>query len=181
MLTAHAPAGYILSRAALSSGLLPATLSPRLVMTTGVCAAILPDLDMIYFYTIDARQHLHHSYWTHIPMFWVGMCFIVIAVLFAVRQAKYAPLVVLAAGNILVHCFLDTVVAGILWHKPFVHTYTVLVEVPNIYPYTFLNFVLHWTFAFEVLIWIVALGMFFCGNYVGTRRRMSRTTAEEIG
>ncbi|GMV91810.1 MAG: hypothetical protein AMXMBFR82_15880 [Candidatus Hydrogenedentota bacterium] len=181
MLTAHVPAGYILSRAALSSGLLPATLSPRLVIASGVFAAILPDLDMIYFYTIDARQHLHHSYWTHIPLFWVGVCLVVVAVLYAIRQAKYAPLVVLAAANLLVHCFLDTVVAGILWHKPFLHKYTVFVEVPNVYPYTFMNFVLHWTFIFEVLIWIVALGLFLGGSRGFLRRRTPTSSLPEMG
>lgn len=181
MLTAHAPAGYILSRAALSSGLLPATLSPRLVIATGVFAAILPDLDIIYFYTIDARQHLHHSYWTHIPLFWVGVCLGVVAVLYVSRRTKYVPLVILAAANLLVHCFLDTVVAGILWQQPFVHRYTVFVEVPNVYPYTFLNFVLHWTFAFEVLIWIVALGMFLSGSRGFSRQRPPTASAPETG
>ncbi len=181
MLTAHAPAGYMLSKAARSSGIVPSTLPSRLVIAVGVLAAILPDLDMIYFYTIDARQHLHHSYWTHIPLFWVGVCLGAVAVLYATRKAKYVPLVILAGANLLVHCFLDTVVAGILWHKPFAHKYTVFVEVPNVYPYTFLNFVLHWTFAFEVLIWIVALGMFFRGSKVSERRRMSSAAIQEPG
>ncbi|VTR68827.1 hypothetical protein DESC_720205 [Desulfosarcina cetonica] len=25
---------------------------------------------MIYFYIFDHRQHHHHTYWTHIPLYW---------------------------------------------------------------------------------------------------------------
>jgi len=165
MLTAHAPAGYAISKVAVSLGLIPnRVVTPRTAIGTGVLAAILPDLDMIYFYSLDARQHLHHSYWTHIPLFWLVVCIGAAALLYALRRTRYVPLVMLAGINILVHCFLDTVVAGILWHKPFSHRYTVFAEVPNVYPYTFLNFVLHWTFAFEVVIWLVAFGMFLRGK-----------------
>lgn len=161
MLTAHVPAGYAVSKLAVSMGWIPKSCaSPRTVIGVGVVAALLPDLDMLYFLTIDQRQHLHHSYWTHIPLFWVTVCCGAVAACFFLRRRQMIPLVVLAGVNLLLHCFLDTIVAGILWHKPFSHRYTVFAEVPNAYPYTALNFILHWTFALEILIWLAAVTMF---------------------
>ena len=171
MLTAHAPAGYAVSKLAVSMGWIPkSAASPRTAIGVGVFAALLPDLDMLYFLTIDQRQHLHHSYWTHIPLFWVAVCGAAIIGSFLLRCHRIIPLIVLAGVNLLLHCFLDTIVAGILWHKPFSHRYTVFAEVPNVYPYTALNFILHWTFVLEVLVWLAALGMFAWGQRAGRRR-----------
>lgn len=161
MLSAHAPAGYVLSKLAIHTGLIPERAAkPRTVIAVGVVASILPDLDMIYFYTIDARQHLHHSYWTHIPAFWLGVCLATAVACYMLRYRRAIPLIVLAGASLFLHCFLDSIVAGILWYEPFVRRYVVFFPVPNVYPYTYLNFVLHWTFAFEVLIWMTALAIF---------------------
>ncbi len=161
MITAHAPAGYAVSKLAVSLGLIPdRTFSPRTIIGIGVCAALLPDLDLIYFLTIDARQHLHHSYWTHIPFFWLVAFSGIIAWCYALRCRHYIPLVALVGVNVLLHCFLDTIVAGIRWLEPFSHRYVVFFAVPNVYPYTLLNFMLHWTFGLEVLVWVVAIGLY---------------------
>ena len=168
MLTAHAPAGYAVSKLAVWMGWIPESCaSPRTVIGIGVTAALLPDLDMLYFLTVDQRQHLHHSYWTHIPLFWVAVCCGAVAACFFLRRRRLIPLILLAGTNLLLHCFLDSIVAGILWQAPFRHHYTVFAEVPNVYPYTALNFILHWTFALEMMIWLVAIAMFAWERRVG--------------
>lgn len=42
-------------------------------MTAALLGAIAPDLDLFYFYTLDGRQHHHHSYWTHYPSVWFAL------------------------------------------------------------------------------------------------------------
>ena len=176
MLTAHAPAGYAISKLAALTGLIPERVAkPRTVVGIGIAASILPDLDMIYFYTIDGRQHLHHSYWTHIPAFWLAVCCVAAIVCYAARYRRAIPLIALAGVNLLLHCFLDSIPTGILWLEPFSHRYVEWVHVPNVYPYTFLNFVLHWTFALEVLIWIAAFTAFAWG------RRRGSSESERMG
>jgi len=183
MLTAHAPAGYALSKFAAKTGLIPERIAkPRTVIAVGVAASILPDLDLIYFYTVDARQHLHHSYWTHIPAFWLAICCAAAIACYALPYRRAIPLIALAGVNLLLHCFLDSIPTGILWLEPFSHRYIVFSRVPNVYPHTFLNFVLHWTFALEVVIWAAAFAAFAWGRRrrIPQRERMGQQVVPEL-
>ncbi len=162
MLIAHLPAGYVLTKTMCAFGLNSAqTVSPRSLMTAGLLASVAPDLDMLYFYTIDNHQHLHHGYWTHIPLFWAVTLGCLALVCRAMRSTRGFVLTAVVAGNLLLHCFLDSVNAGIRWFEPFSHRYTVFFEVPARFPYTYLNFLLHWTFALEILIWLLAAALYF--------------------
>ena len=53
---AHLPAGYLLTKTIFSR-----TLGARAVMAAALLGSITPDLDLLYFYTLDARQRHHHS------------------------------------------------------------------------------------------------------------------------
>ncbi len=68
MIIGHLPLGY------LSIKVFPAKLinisNKKIFMLVGLSGSIAPDLDMIYFYLVDNRQHHHHTYWTHIPFYW---------------------------------------------------------------------------------------------------------------
>jgi inner membrane protein len=148
---AHVPAGYLLTRRLearwRTSGLLP----------VGLAASVLPDLDLLWFDVVDHRRVLHHHYWTHVP-FWWG----VIAATWCVGYAgmrRRSPGVGSAVffGNVFLHLFLDTIVGGVAWLAPFSRHLYSLVTVPAGHRWWIWNFVLHWTFALEVLLVVMAL------------------------
>ncbi len=68
MFIAHLPAGYLLAKT-----IRLRTPGRKAVMTAALLGAIAPDLDLFYFYTLDGRQHHHHSYWTHYPSVWFAL------------------------------------------------------------------------------------------------------------
>ena len=73
MFIAHLPAGYLWTRFIVMKRGMADVASPRYrsLMALGLIGSLLPDVDMLYFYLIDNRQHLHHGYWTHIPLSWL--------------------------------------------------------------------------------------------------------------
>lgn len=149
MLTAHLPAGYILSRAVKRSG-------------GGVTAAILlgsvlPDLDLIWFYLIDDRAIHHHRYWVHAPGFWA------IATVPLLAVASRLDLMALALGllaAIFLHILLDSVAGGVMWHWPISDTLFQMIDVPATRSHFILSFIFHWTFLLELAIWATALILF---------------------
>ena len=146
MLTAHLPSGYVLARG-----------WPRqspMIMAAVLIGAVLPDLDMIWFYFVDQGSIHRHRYWVHIPAFWAAVAVIALPLLRRVGQF-HAGLAFFAA--ILLHLLLDSIGGGILWLAPFDDRLISLVTVPATQSHWIWSFILHWTFALELLIWGVAL------------------------
>ncbi len=143
MFLAHAPAGYLLSKL---NGL-----RGRMVWFA-VFASLIPDLDLLYFYLIDDKANVHHSYWTHIPAFWVliYISVLTLCVGFKIKNSIYYSTVGFVC--IMVHLLLDTVTGGIHWSYPFNSNATSIVTVPPVHKWWVLNFVLHWTFCLELVI-----------------------------
>ncbi len=152
MFFSHAPAGYLVVKFARKFK------TDRADVFTAMLAGILPDFDMIYFHLIDERAHIHHSYWTHMPHFWVvvyAAALIVAAWLKSKRIVYYATLIF---SCVIVHLILDSVAAsGILWAYPFSIEYYELFVIPQVHDSRMLNYVLHWTFLIEMLIILVAI------------------------
>jgi len=150
MFIGHIPAGYITTRAIqkkhhVKTGLL-----------LGLIASVLPDIDLIYFYLFDHQSTLHHSYWTHIPFYWLLILAVtVLAALIFKKLKKVGPFILIFFSNIFLHLFLDTIVGKIEWLYPFSTQSFSFFEVPAVYSWWVLNFVFHWTFLFEigVIIW----------------------------
>lgn len=154
MFIAHLPAGYILTKT------LQSKLRTQRFLTVGLIASLLPDLDMLYFYLLDNRAHLHHSYWTHIPFFWLIIAFTAFICISFLKKKEYFIYAIIVFSNIFLHLFLDTVVGRIEWLQPFSSTSLYLFTVPNAYGFWIYNFLLHWTALFEVGIIIWALVLF---------------------
>ena len=72
------------------------------------------------------------------------------------RSAKALLFLAVIVSNALLHLMLDTIAGGIAWFYPFSPRPFVLVDVPAIHGWWVWNFVLHWTFALEVLVWLWA-------------------------
>ncbi|MGH8529276.1 MAG: metal-dependent hydrolase [Nevskiales bacterium] len=150
MFIAHAPAAYLVTRLLLSRLGYTGTRATSLLLA-GILGALAPDLDLLYFYAIDHRQHHHHSYFTHFPVLWVGLC---VATTIWVHQAsRYLRVLALVFSiNGFVHMCLDSIVGDIRWFAPFSETPFSLFSVPALYTPWWLNFLLHWSFALELLV-----------------------------
>lgn len=149
MLIAHVPAGYLFTRYILSRSAVSLA-NRRALFLLGLSASVLPDIDMLYFYLIDMRQHHHHTYWTHLPIFWIAV-FVPLALIFK-RWPKIRLAVIVAGLNIALHLMLDSIVGDIWWLSPFVDRPYALFTVPAAHGHWVLNFVLHWSFVLELLI-----------------------------
>ena len=147
MLTAHLPSGYVLARVAPQSipYLLPAAL----------LGSMLPDFDMIWFHFVDQGAVHHHRYWVHIPVFWALIAVFVLPVMTKLRRLP-TGLVFFAA--IALHLVLDTIAGGIMWGAPLSDHLFAFTTIPAKYSHWIISFMLHWTFALEVAVWIAALG-----------------------
>ena len=154
MLIAHLPAGYLTSRFIADKTATTAK-EARIILACGLFASILPDLDLFYFYLIDNQQTLHHSYWPHIPFFWLVIFPFAYFATKKWRILKLATLTIFA--NLFVHFLLDTVAGGIHWAYPIKKDLYHLITIPSQYSHWIINFVLHWSFSFEILIISIAV------------------------
>ncbi|MCF2904008.1 metal-dependent hydrolase [Octadecabacter sp. CECT 8868] len=151
MITAHIPSGYVFGRLLQNSGA-----RWPLILPAAVVGGILPDFDMIWFYLIDDRAFHHHRYWVHIPAFWALVAIAVLPPL-ALTAKRFLPAALAFFAALFLHLCLDTLAGDILWHWPWSNDFTHFVTIPAVYDWWVLNFVLHWVFGLEILIWVAAV------------------------
>ncbi|MEL7258495.1 MAG: metal-dependent hydrolase [Pseudomonadota bacterium] len=161
MITAHLPSGYVTGRLFGAS---------RACFWAAFLGAILPDFDLIWFYFVDNRALHHHNYWVHIPAFWLLMASLVLPATRWLKPSWIRPAMAFFAG-ILVHLLLDTIAGDVKWLWPLSDRFFHLFTVPATYENWILNFVLHPVFLLEILIWVVALGLWW-------RNRVTRDSAQ---
>ncbi|MBI1891559.1 MAG: metal-dependent hydrolase [Burkholderiales bacterium] len=156
MFFGHLPAGYIaarlLQRRAERFGV-----SSKRFLAAGMLGAVAPDIDMLYFYLVDQRQHNHHTYWTHFPITWSALLLASAIWLYAARDKRCASLVAIFCLNGFGHMLLDSIVGRIWWLAPFVDRAYSLFTVPALYQPWWLNFFLHWSFALELSVAALAI------------------------
>jgi inner membrane protein len=156
MFIGHLPAGYLVSAPLARRAGLPPHVRRRVVWL-GLAASVLPDLDLVYFFTLGRRQHVHHTYLPHLPAFWAAVL-TAAALVLAVARPRYRWIACAVVGiNLFLHLALDTVAGGVLWLWPASDASFVLAEVPARYRPWYLNFVLHWTFWLELALVAAAL------------------------
>lgn len=158
MIIGHLPAGYVFSKFVVGK-LAGKGFDLRYFVLAGVAGAIAPDLDMFYFYLVDNRQYHHHTYWTHYPIFWLGI--LALSTLwFWLSAKKSSALLGLAfSANGSIHMVLDSIVGDVWWFAPIVDKPFAMFTVPALYNPWWLNFILHWSFALELLAlsWAILL------------------------
>ncbi|PAQ06672.1 hypothetical protein CIT26_24625 [Mesorhizobium temperatum] len=153
MLIAHLPAGYIFGSFARSrwpgKGIMPAAM----------LGSVFPDIDMLYFHFVDGGRTHHHAYITHWPLFWAATGLVALSVAKWCGQRYLAPVSAFFAAAMM-HMILDSVASPMMWLMPFDGHALELVTVPAMYRNWVMSFILHWTFALELLIcaWALALG-----------------------
>ena len=142
--------------AALLMPLKPPTVSWQRWYLTGAVFGVLPDLDMLWFYWVDHRQFHHHVYFTHWPIVWLGLGGLAVA-WWRMRRSEASVYAVLLAAIGMVHVVMDSVVGDIGWFKPWDDVLYSWFEVTNRYSPWQLNFIIHWSFALELVIVALAV------------------------
>lgn len=153
MIIGHAPAGYLISSRLHRH--FP-EIGRRAFLAAGMLGAIAPDIDMLYFYLIDNRQHHHHTYFTHWPVVWLALLALSVLWLKS-RRSAMAALATIFSLNGMVHMVLDTTVGEIWWLAPYLDRAFAFFTVPALYKPWWWNFILHWSFGLEILVCFVAL------------------------
>lgn len=131
------------------------------IISIALIMAITPDFDLLYFYLIDHRQHNHHTYWTHLPFFWLLLLGVPALIFFITKKQKLLWLTLLIEINIILHLILDTHLGRIQWLYPMSEHAVYLLDVPAIHKNWIWNFVFHWTFLFELLLTSLAVRKLF--------------------
>ena len=146
MFIGHLPAGYLLGRALRRRLGLSAWFGWELV------GSVFPDIDLLWFYTLGHHKTLHHKYFTHLPWYWVLVSLAWYTLWRLSRNDTLRQVGWLFLPNVFCHLFLDTIVGKIDWLAPFSDESVAFFDVPARYHPYILNYLLHWTFGFEVLI-----------------------------
>ena len=154
MFIAHLPAGYLWTRSQLNWLNVHPKSNPsaKYYVFFGLLCSVLPDFDLLYFYLIDHRQHEHHTYWTHIPLFWIAISLSLYAIGKFVLRKNLVALCLILIGNTWLHLFLDTVAGGIYWLYPLSETKYRIFVITARFDWWVWNYIIHWTFLFELLI-----------------------------
>jgi membrane-bound metal-dependent hydrolase YbcI (DUF457 family) len=153
MFFAHLPAGYLVGRALLRSapqGRIQWTLA------AGMAGGVFPDVDLLYLKLLDATPQHHHTYWTHLPIAWLGCS----ALAWVATRQRGTTLRLTVAAFLLAwlsHLLLDTVTGDIWWLYPLIDQPYSLVKIEARYEPWWLNFLLHWSMALELAIIALAV------------------------
>ena len=154
MLIAHTPTGMLM--AAVLIKLKPQAVSWQRWYLMGAVMGMLPDLDMLWFYFVDHRQYHHHVYVPHWPIVWLSISVLTL-VWYGIKQSKAAACAVLLGLTGISHMVLDSVVGDIGWLKPWHDGLYAMFEVSNRYSPWQLNFIIHWSFAMELDLLLLAV------------------------
>lgn len=153
MFFAHLPAGYLAGRALLQR--CPVN-SPKWVLAAGMAGGVWPDIDLLYLYLLDTTPQHHHTYWTHLPVAWLGL-----ALMAWIASRERSPEFRVALAGFFLgwasHLLLDSLTGDIWWLYPLIGRPYSLAHVEAIYQPWWMNFLLHWSMAVELAIISFAL------------------------
>jgi len=172
MITAHLPAGYVLTTALRRRW-------PEVPLWVGLVASVFPDVDLLYFYLVDHRRTPHHHYWTHLPLPWLALTACTLVGLRVASRRQWEGFAVVFFANVLLHHILDTIVGRIPWVAPFSWHDSYLFTIPVRHAFWLWNFVLHWSFGFELVVWVVALVVWQRNRKVSGRTIWTGRSADE--
>jgi inner membrane protein len=154
MFIAHLPAGYLTAR--LVARLSRATVTPTLVVA-GLAGGIFPDIDLLYATLIDHWSVHHHRYWTHLPLVWLAISAVALLLFRLTGETRQRTVAFLLA--VWGHLLLDSVAGDIWWLWPWHEAPFSLVIIPATHSPWYLNYLLHWTCALELVIVAAGVGL----------------------
>lgn len=154
MFFSHIPAGFLCSHLLTQRN--KKTIKKPSLMNTyillGLLGSVLPDFDIAYKLLLDPLEKNHHHYWTHIPIFWLSL-WLGFALLSRIMKNKSLFLgATILFANALLHLVLDTIVGNIMWLYPLSDKFFAFFTIAKTYEMPVLNYIIHWTFIFEIII-----------------------------
>ncbi len=155
MFIAHLPTGYLTAAAAQRCGL-----RARGLAAACLVGSLLPDVDLLWFYLVDAGRVHHHLYWTHWPVVWMALLLLALAACALSRGKDWAVAAGFLAGSALLHVGLDGVAGDVPLLAPWSMEFYAFVKVEALHSPWWLNFLLHWTMLVELALTITALAIF---------------------
>ncbi|MBY5931795.1 metal-dependent hydrolase [Tateyamaria omphalii] len=148
MIIGHAPAGYLLA-----SALDRSFFRDPVIFWSIVVGAVVPDLDMLWFFFVDRGTTHHHTYLTHDPTLWSVLLFIGFVL-------TSRLLIGLGMGGLL-HMALDSIAGAVTWGWGAYSVSGPLVVVPPTQDHWLMSFLLHWLILVEIVLWICAAVLFW--------------------
>ncbi|MHB1085725.1 MAG: peptidoglycan DD-metalloendopeptidase family protein [Thiobacillus sp.] len=175
MFFAHIPAGYLAGRAVLR-GNQPGSNQPdylKWILVAGMTGGGFPDIDLLYSSWFDATPQHHHTYWTHLPIAWLGCVMLAWGVS---RNRSVSIRLGLATffAAWLSHLMLDSIAGDIWWLYPYIDQPFSLVSIQARHQPWWMNYLLHWTMALELLIITFAVGLEVKSPRLGLRYALPR-------
>lgn len=161
MVFGHLPFGYITSEL-LFNRFKKRHISINTFRFWTMSGAIAPDIDMLFYYVHDDIKfhspHMHHSYFTHFPFFWVKLLGIsIVWLLLDNNRGKLSPLAFMFTLGGFTHLILDTMTGYVYWLAPF-HNKLFSFETNN--PWE-TNYFTHWGFGVEVCLILSAVYLWY--------------------
>ncbi len=147
----HPPVGYLIGAAmrhkyGAVSGLMAAC----------VLGSAIPDIDMARFWFIDHGRYNHRYYFTHWPLFWLGLSMIVLPLLYGFWRRWLLPAVGFVLG-VASHLITDTVMGPVRWLAPFSDRSWEMFRVPASHGHWILSSIGYWTFLLDVGALVLAI------------------------
>ena len=161
MIIAHLPAGYLLTK------VLSLKFEPGRALGLWICgltASLLPDLDILWFH-IEGGVRNHRYYPTHWPLTWTALFLAAVIVAMAVKRKDLLIYPVVIYANLLFHLLLDCLAGPVFYAAPFFWDRIHLIHVPAVYSHWIWNFLRHWTFQLELMIWFTAALIFSLSSW----------------
>lgn len=174
----HAATGYLLTTLILS--IMQPELAPeqlRLLILFGTVAAVIPDLDFVFFFTKHRSLKLrekesHRAQITHTPLFWLVLSALVFLAGFTAGGIFGIYLGVLVLAGTWSHLLSDSIEYGVMWLWPFSRRQFYFRKVRGVGPsprgistakyyWKFFTqvYVRNWTFYVEIALVIAALAV----------------------
>lgn len=176
MLIAHLPAGYLIAKLTQRTGRF---LTKGEFIAT-LIGAVIPDIDMIWFWTVDHRQHHHHGYITHWPSFWLMVFLVGLAITLLLSKRAWISVMCLFFFGTMSHMVLDSVAAPIMWLAPLSDNWFELSHVPASAHGATYALLTHWTFGVELAICLTAAVVFYRKRRLPSSYSRSNQSLEEI-
>ena len=156
MIIAHLPAGYLLTK--ILSAKFPAARA-RSLWCCALAASVLPDIDIIWFHLAGGLRN-HRYYPTHWPLTWLALALVAMVLLLIIKKRELLIYPLAALANVMLHLLLDILAGPVLYVAPLSWEKIQLIRVPAVYDWWVWNFIRHWTFQLELMIWVTAILIF---------------------
>jgi len=157
MIIGHLPVGYFATRFLIKKLGLPLN---KIWLGIGIFAAIIPDLDYIYWILSNSQAVTHRGLVTTKPFLYLILLLIFVTVYCFYKKSWLKMGIIIIFSNIFLHFLLDTVFYGIQWLYPLSDSYFGIYNVSGYGSGAGIqvaDYFHHWYWYLEIAIWILSV------------------------